>query len=154
MASPSPIQTPPPANETTLFEDSPLNAVHGPLLPEDYFLIEYHNNGGPRAASIIPLSGSELTHLPSVKDGASTSIAILDAIARPWAPFRTEADFGYAKTAIQGRLDRKTVDAQLKGMTGDWCKPGHSRITMQSYNDMLESIKAARSYAVEVSQQM
>ena len=62
--------------------------------------------------TIIPLEGGLVVE--NTPDKASTFIQ--DAGKKPWAPFRTRADFKYTETAIKGLLGKNIVDAQLQGI--------------------------------------
>jgi hypothetical protein len=69
--------------------------------------------------------------------------------AKPFAPFRTLADFEYTETAVQGLLPRHLIDKQLAGICGLWC-PSGSNLTIKNYADMKKSLDAAREYGVRV----
>jgi hypothetical protein len=74
---------------------------------------------------------------------------VLDPIPKPWAPFRTRADFEYTETAVQGLLSKGLVDRQLSGITKCWSVSG-SHLTIRNYADMERSLEAARQYGVPV----
>lgn len=70
--------------------------------------------------------------------------------SRPWAPFRTLADFEYTETAVKGLLSEELVNKQLAGFNAGWCIGG-SHLTLRTYKDMQEVLAKARQYGVQVS---
>jgi hypothetical protein len=69
---------------------------------------------------------------------------------KPWAPFRTRADFEFAETVIKSATGTDTIDALIKGIQNSWTDPGHSRITFHDVNHLNQSMEAARKYVVQV----
>jgi hypothetical protein len=69
--------------------------------------------------------------------------------SRPWAPFRTLADFEYTETAVTGLLSEEVVNKQLAGFNKGWAIGG-SRLTINNYKDMQGSLALAREYGVQV----
>lgn len=96
--------------------------------------------------TIVPLTSSN-TSLSS-SQAAETYFPVPES--RPWAPFRTLADFEYTETAVKGLLSKDLVDKQLAGFHGKWCI-GESHLTLRTYKDMQDSLAFAREYGVQVS---
>jgi hypothetical protein len=94
--------------------------------------------------TIIPLdvpNNSNAVSEPQFSEGFSS-------LSKPWAPFRTLADFEYAKSAVTGSLSKATVNFQLRGMANSWVEK--SNITFRNYDDLMELLTAAREYGVKV----
>ncbi|KAJ7651757.1 hypothetical protein B0H17DRAFT_1215217 [Mycena rosella] len=106
------------------------------------------------AASII--SKSYIKLVPHLHDKFSaTSYISLDggatpeAEAKPWAPFRTRADFEYAESVVSN-MERKWVNTQLSGMRGSWSDaPSASNITFKNYDHMEKTLATARTYVAQ-----
>jgi hypothetical protein len=96
--------------------------------------------------TIVPLTSSK-TSLSS-SQAAKTYFPAPES--RPWAPFRTLADFEYTETAVKGLLSKDLVDKQLAGFHGKWAIGG-SHLTLRTYKDMQDSLAKAREYGVQVS---
>ncbi|KAJ7082343.1 hypothetical protein C8R43DRAFT_1092786 [Mycena crocata] len=107
----------------------------------DYIEIVSH----PHSAvppNIIPLDTSA-----PVRDPVNQTS--LEELNRPWAPFRTRADFEYTATAVTGALSADIVNQQLQGITGSWSVAG-SMLTIRNSTEMAQSLAAARQYVVQV----
>jgi hypothetical protein len=96
--------------------------------------------------TIIPLSSGAT--LSSSSQPATTFVPAPES--RPWAPFRTLADFEYTETAVKGLLSKDLVNKQLAGFNKKWTIGG-SHLTIHTYKDMQESLAKAREYGVQVS---
>lgn len=70
-------------------------------------------------------------------------------VSRPWAPFKTLADFEYTETAVKGLLSKDLVNKQLAGFNEGW-SIGGSHLTIRNYNDMQQFLANAREYGVQV----
>ncbi|KAJ7663215.1 hypothetical protein DFH06DRAFT_1395296 [Mycena polygramma] len=102
-----------------------------------------HNEGAK--TSYIALDGG------AAPDGSAEKAATVSAShssQKPWAPFRTRADFEYAESVVLSNMPRKWVDAQLAGINGDWSNTP-SNITFRNYDHMEKSLAAARKYVVQ-----
>ena len=109
--------------------------------PSTFIKIIHHPHSLVAEPTIIPLEGkntimAQSTVLPQEDNG-------------PWAPFCTRADFEYTETAVKGLLSKPIVDARLRGINSSWSE--RSKITLRSHADMEDSLRAARTYGVEVS---
>lgn len=108
----------------------------------------HHPHSGITKSSIIPLDAPHMEVQQEHSFPTQSSLNI-----KPWAPFRTLADFTYAESAVTGPLSKKTVNLQLKALSsGCWAKESH--ITFQNYDDMEKSLNAAREYGVRVRYNM
>lgn len=96
--------------------------------------------------TIVPLTSSNTS--TSSSQAAETYFPAPES--RPWAPFRTLADFEYTETAVKGLLSKDLVDKQLAGFHGKW-SIGGSHLTLRTYKDMQDSLAKAREYGVQVS---
>jgi hypothetical protein len=85
---------------------------------------------------------------PSSSHSSTAFIPVPES--RPWAPFRTRADFEYTETAIEGLLSENLVNKQLAGFKDSW-SIGGSRLTIRTYKDMQQSLARAREYGVQAS---
>ncbi len=120
--------------------------IYGPHLPEVYIKIIPHPHSNNTDITIVPLSlstGSPASTLP-----VAAFLPVPES--RPWAPFRTLADFEYTETAVKGLLSKDLVDKQLAGFNKKWCIGG-SHLTLRTYKDMQDSLAKAREYGVQVS---
>ena len=112
--------------------------MHGPYLLEVYIKIIPHPHSADDTVTIIAL-GSGNT-LPSSSQAPTTFIP--SPPSRPWAPFRTHADFEYTETAVKGLLSEELVNKQLAGFNNGWSMGG-SHLTINTYKDMQKSLAKA-----------
>ncbi|KAF8514399.1 hypothetical protein JB92DRAFT_3115676 [Gautieria morchelliformis] len=64
--------------------------------------------------------------------------------AKPWAPFRTQADFEFSEIAIQSAMHTDSIKRLIMGIKHNWTDPGHSRLTFQDINDFHNTMGFAR----------
>lgn len=69
---------------------------------------------------------------------------------KPFAPFRTLPDFQFTELAVSSLMAPKYIDEMLNGIHNDWSRTG-TNLTIRNHQDMEQSLKAAREYAVPVS---
>ena len=112
--------------------------------PSTFIKIVQHPHSLVTKPTIIPLEGENTKNTSQ-----ATPVFMRPADDKPWAPFRSRADFEYTETAVKGLLSKHIVDAQLCGINHDWAE--RSKITFHSHADMEKSLAAARTYGVEVS---
>jgi hypothetical protein len=112
--------------------------VYGPHLPDVYIKIIPHPHSS-NPATIIPLTSNDASAMNFVPNHTS----------RPWAPFKTLADFEYTETAVKGLLSKDLVNKQLAGFNEGW-SIGGSRLTIHNYKDMQRSLAKAREYGIQV----
>lgn len=108
----------------------------------NFIEIIHHPHSGITDPTIIPLDSNEI--VPST---AAAEVP-LEELQRPWAPFRTRADFEYTATAVAGGLSADIVDSQLNGINKSWSVG--SMLTIDNSADMARSLAAAREYVVPV----
>jgi len=118
-----------------------LNTTPPAETPSKIIKIINHPHSGISDPTIIPLEGT--TSIDS-----QASLFLSQTEGRPWAPFRTRADFEYTETAVLGLLSKDIVNKQLYGIKNSWSS--HSSITLRSHADMERSLQAARTYGVPV----
>lgn len=70
--------------------------------------------------------------------------------AKPWAPFRSRADFEFAEIAVKERFKTQTIGTMLGRIKDDWTNPGHTRLTFHDLDDYKQSLAFARKYVVQV----
>ncbi len=126
---------------------SPNNEIYGPHLPEVYIKIIPHPHSSNTDITIVPLSLSDAS---LVSTQSATTSFLPEPESRPWAPFRTLADFEYTETAVKGLLSKDLVDKQLNGFNKKW-SIGGSHLTLHTYKDMQDALAKAREYGVQVS---
>ncbi|KAJ7696268.1 hypothetical protein B0H17DRAFT_929612 [Mycena rosella] len=100
-----------------------------------------HPHSGVRNSTIVLLDPH--TPLPERQEKH-----VLEELQRPWAPFRTRADFEYTSTAVVGGLSKEIIDSQLCGITGPW-SVGGSMLTIKNSAEMAQSLAAAREYLLQ-----
>lgn len=122
-------------------------SVEGPHLPDIYIRITPHPHSVNTDVTIIPLTSNDVS--PTMSQASAKSFAPIPE-SRPWAPFRTLADFEYTETAVLGLLSQKLVDKQLAGFNEGW-SIGGSHLTIRTYKDMQQSLAKAREYGIKVS---
>ncbi len=114
---------------------------YGPRLPNTYIKIIPHPHSINTDVTIIPLVSNNTSQAEKTFVPASES--------RPWAPFRTLADFEYTETAVTGLLSEDLVNKQLAGFNKNW-SIGGTHLTLCTYKDMQESLVKAREYVIQV----
>lgn len=122
---------------------------YGPHLPDTYIKIIPHPHSINTEATIVPLVSNN-TSSPSSR-AEKTFVPAPES--RPWAPFRTLADFEYTETAVTGMLSGDLVNKQLAGFNDKW-SIGGTHLTIRTYKDMQESLGKAREYGIQVSRSM
>jgi hypothetical protein len=132
---------------------SGLDAPNGPEVPPSTFYIKTipHPSSDSAVTSYISLDGGIP---PGGRPAAPDTPARLFApqpTYKPWAPFRTRADFEYAESVVLSNMERKWVNVQLAGIGGEWSN-SPSNITFHSYDHMEKTLSVARTYGVQVSE--
>jgi len=123
---------------------SSVEMTYGPHLPDVYIKIIPHPNSVDTSATIISLTSRSSTPSQVPMTFAPTSEC------RPWAPFRTLADFEYTETAVIGKLSENLINKQLEGFHNTW-SIGGSHLTIHTYKHMQESLEKAQEYGIKVS---
>jgi hypothetical protein len=120
--------------------------MYGPYLPEVYIKIIPHPHSVDDTMTIMALESGNMS--PSSSQASTTFIPAPES--RPWAPFRTRADFEYTETAVKGLLSKNLINKQLAGFNDGWSM-GRSHLTICTYKDMQKSLAQAQEYIVQVS---
>ncbi|GJE89869.1 hypothetical protein PsYK624_059800 [Phanerochaete sordida] len=117
------------------------------VLPETYIKLVYHPHSGIEQPAVIPLDSAQASSPIDETAQLLRRWAQLEKCMKPWAPFRTRADFEYAESVVKGTLGDGIVDLQLRGMRNGWCE--HSNITFQNHDGLRESLAAAHIFTVK-----
>jgi hypothetical protein len=141
--------TPPIAAPHELSMDTPSAETHNtPFQPKpDSFYIEtkHHARSG-KPTTYVSLDEAALEAKTSMPDCAPSYEE--DIIGRPWAPFRTLADFEAARICVEGRLPDHLALALFNGAPtwGD----GTSFLTLRSISDLDNIMEKARRHVSTV----
>jgi hypothetical protein len=101
----------------------------------------HHPHSGKTSPTIIAIDKATPQH-------GTTRPFVASKLGKPWAPFRTRADFEFSEQVVTKCLERSTVDILLSGFHGNWaCK---TALTLRSYADVQASLVAARKFGVQV----
>jgi hypothetical protein len=114
--------------------------------PSIFIKVIQHPHSRVTEPTIIPLDSQTQQDASKQLEGSGFESV---PSAKPWAPFRTRADFEYTATAVKGLLNKDIVNEQLRGMNDNWTSG--TNITFRSHADMAKSLTAARTYGVPVS---
>ncbi|KAJ7875714.1 hypothetical protein B0H14DRAFT_2568563 [Mycena olivaceomarginata] len=107
-----------------------------------------HPHNDSAAASYISLDNGVTPGGPPEDPDAPSKPFVAQPAYKPWAPFRTRADFEYAESVVLPNMERKWVDVQLAGIAGEWSN-SPSNITFRNYAHMEKTLAAARTYRVQ-----
>ncbi|KAJ7613048.1 hypothetical protein FB45DRAFT_759393 [Roridomyces roridus] len=114
-----------------------------PIIPA-YILIEPHPKDVGNLPQRIPLDQSTGCDDTDTRSYATNWIDI----AKPYAPWRTLADFEYTEGAVKGLLKSDLIDFQLKRIGGDWTE-GRSKISLQNYREYRHALTCATTAGVQ-----
>ncbi|KAJ7215965.1 hypothetical protein GGX14DRAFT_359331, partial [Mycena pura] len=95
-----------------------------------YIITEPHPNDISNARTVISLTNFTPSDEAHSRGYATNWIDV----AKPYAPWKTLADFQYTEGAVKGLLKPDLIDDQLKHITGDW-SGGHSKLTIRNYRE-------------------
>lgn len=109
---------------------------------ESYIRIVHHPNSG-KTSSIISLDNPIQDTLSAFNYSPRTMTV------KPWAPFRTCADFEFTELMVTEGFNSNVIKKLLAGFNGKWAP--ESNITFQNYNDYLMSLEISRNFSVQVS---
>lgn len=123
------------------------SSTHGVNHPVSFIEIIHHPQSGQKTSSIISLD-SETPVQTDTKSVPNNSLQVSDN-AKPWAPFRTRADFEFTRTMITKALDRETIETLLKGFNGRWST--QTDISIRDYQDYQHTLSASRYFGIPVS---
>ncbi|KJA12958.1 hypothetical protein HYPSUDRAFT_73169 [Hypholoma sublateritium FD-334 SS-4] len=149
-------QTPDPAlldladdSNTPSSSSNPTSVPPSSVVADEYIKITPHPHSLDPTTIIVPLN-SPKTAQPERKPGLISAIAgdhEIPVDSRPWAPFRSLADFEYTETAVNGLLSKQVVNKQLEGFNSAWAIG--SRLTIRNSNDMEASLAMACEYIIK-----
>jgi hypothetical protein len=128
-------------------EDAPVNTVPTVELPPRFIFVKHHPHAN-KPNEIIPLDTS-----PSATGDAglaSSPAATPAPTDRPWAPFRTYADFKFTSRRIKRRSPNVEIDEDLLDLR-DGSLARDSLVTFRNHRDMEKVLAAARVSNVAVS---
>lgn len=123
-------------------EDEPESQDLLRLLSDDsqkyntFIEVYHHPHSGKDTPTVIPLDDPTKIH------SSPHSVKPLIASAKPWAPFRTHADFEFAELAVTECLSKMAINRILKGYHDHWAKK--TTITFKGHSDLQASLSAAR----------
>jgi hypothetical protein len=139
-----------PSAESSSGIDPASKDVPAPLEPDAdslYIRIKHHPLSG-QPDTIVPLDG---VALPDTSAAAIPSASYAeDQIGRPWAPFRTLADFEAAYICVTGRLS-DDLTTHLLNDSRNWSN-GESYLTLRSPSDLDKVMEKARRHVPPVSE--
>ncbi|KIJ31648.1 hypothetical protein M422DRAFT_266678 [Sphaerobolus stellatus SS14] len=122
--------------------NEPDNMQSSPKSPESFIEIRYHPHSGNLNTTIIPLNN------PQEKEPGSNTGCVLSSIsAKPWAPFRTRADFEFAEEMVKSGLHSESIRKLLEGFNGRWAT--QTLISMKNFANFQDSLAAARHFSVQ-----
>ncbi|KAJ7500698.1 hypothetical protein B0H11DRAFT_1714069 [Mycena galericulata] len=107
-------------------------------LPTRFIFVKHHPHAD-KPNEIIPLNGTAET--PAGPEPVPTASATLTE--RPWAPFRTYADFKFASRRIKRRSPNTEIDEDLLDLR-DGSLSNDSLVTFRNHRDMEKALTAAR----------
>ncbi|KAK6972070.1 hypothetical protein R3P38DRAFT_3336150 [Favolaschia claudopus] len=125
-------------------EEGPVPVESTALLPEKFIYVRHHRNAEKPLPEIIPLESSPEAQVPSYH-GTPRHPG-----NRPFAPFRTFADYKFASRCIKRRMPKHDIDEDLRDMHGGVYSTD-SFVTFRNHRDLNRSLVAARLTNVAVS---
>ncbi|KAJ7745564.1 hypothetical protein DFH07DRAFT_748846 [Mycena maculata] len=114
-------------------------------LPTRFIFVKHHPHAD-KPNEIIPLN--ETVETPAGPESVPTASATLTE--RPWAPFRTYADFKFASRRIKRRSPNTEIDEDLLDLW-DGSLSNDCLVTFRNHRDMEKALAAARVSNVAVS---
>ncbi|KAK6966929.1 hypothetical protein R3P38DRAFT_3245175 [Favolaschia claudopus] len=118
-------------------EEGPVPVESTALLPEKFIYVRHHRNAEKPLPEIIPLESSPEAQVPSYH-GTPRHPG-----NRPFAPFRTFADYKFASRCIKRRMPKHDIDEDLRDMHGGVYSTD-SFVTFRNHRDLNRSLVAAR----------
>ncbi|KAJ6459762.1 hypothetical protein C8R47DRAFT_1226461 [Mycena vitilis] len=108
-------------------------------LPPRFIFVKHHPHAN-KTNEIIPLDApTDTTPVPA--PGSATPASM--PAGRPWAPFRTYADFKFASRRVKRRSPNAEIDEDLSDLR-DGTLATDSNITFCTHRDMEKTLTAAR----------
>lgn len=118
------------------------NMWSSPESPESFIEIRHHPHSGKFNSTIISLDNPQENQL-----GSSTGYVLSSISAKPWAPFRTRADFEFAEMVKSG-LHFRSIKKLLEGFNRCWAT--QTLLSIKNYADFQDSLAAARHFSIQV----
>ncbi|KAK7007202.1 hypothetical protein R3P38DRAFT_3325584 [Favolaschia claudopus] len=118
-------------------EEGPVPVESTALLPEKFIYVRHHRNAEKPLPEIIPLESSPEAQVPS-HHGTPRHPG-----DRPFAPFRTFADYKFASRCIKRRMPKHDIDEDLRDMHGGVYSTD-SFVTFRNHRDLNRSLVSAR----------
>ncbi|KIJ30554.1 hypothetical protein M422DRAFT_267894 [Sphaerobolus stellatus SS14] len=107
--------------------------------PQTFIEVIHHPHSRKHTPTII--------YLDQLIDNGNTKLrTIPEPPQKPWAPFRTRADFEFTEQVVTKCIRKDTVDILLMGFHGRWAQS--TTITLRDYQAVLISLEAARKFGV------
>jgi hypothetical protein len=114
-------------------------------IPTAFIEIFHHPHSGIHTPTRIPLDS---TVGPTPVANRVVPIRDMDFLDKPWAPFKTQADFEFAEQVVTKCIDKDTVNTLLDGFNGNWAS--ETTITFRCHLDLQTSLSAARRFGIQV----
>ncbi|KZW01927.1 hypothetical protein EXIGLDRAFT_760523 [Exidia glandulosa HHB12029] len=111
-----------------------------------YFRIVYHPHSR-QSEKIVPLDGAQSSLLDGVPAVLGSGPRPLLSASRPWAPFRSYADFTFAEIMVNRRASGHEIDQELHLIDSQWSKGG-SALSFRSHRDLKLALEAAKKLVV------
>ncbi|KAJ7933378.1 hypothetical protein B0H13DRAFT_1592374 [Mycena leptocephala] len=108
-------------------------------LPPRFILVKHHPHAN-KPCGIIPLDSSPASAPETVPASTHAAPTVMD---RPWAPFRTFADFKFTSRRIKRRAPNAQIDEDLLDLR-DRSLATDSLVTFRNHRDMEKALAAAR----------
>lgn len=118
-------------------DNSPDHAIPTVKLPPCFIFVNHHPHAN-KPSEIIPLDTDSALDAPK-----STSNAVTPPTDRPWAPFRTYADFKFASRRVKRRAPNSEIDEDLLDLQ-DGSFSTDSLVSFRNHRDMERVLAAAR----------
>ncbi|KAJ7817727.1 hypothetical protein B0H13DRAFT_1662465 [Mycena leptocephala] len=108
-------------------------------LPSRFILVKHHPHAN-KPSEIIPLDSSPASAPEPAPESTYAAPTVMD---RPWAPFRTFADFKFTSRRIKRRAPNAQIDEDLLDLR-DGSLATDSLVTFRNHRDMEKALAAAR----------
>ncbi|KAJ7811933.1 hypothetical protein B0H13DRAFT_1666520 [Mycena leptocephala] len=120
-------------------DDTPEVSIPTVELPPRFILVKHHPHAN-KPSEIIPLDSSPASAPEPVPASTDAAPTVTD---RPWAPFRTFADFKFTSRRIKRRAPNAQIDEDLLDLR-DGSLTTDSLVTFRNHRDMEKALEAAR----------
>lgn len=116
-----------------------------PPFPDSFIRVIHHPHSGNPSTTIIPIDNHDLEQR-QIKSNKIKDHSFQD---KPWAPFKTLADFEFTRGMVRQGVNQNFVELLLEGLNGRWCQ--NSKLSFCSYKDYTHALEMARRTVVQVS---